>query len=159
MKTIPLQLPTARRILYVEEHEDSREMLVLILERAGYAMSTATSIADAWSVTRREHFDLYILDSRFSDGSGVDLCRQIRAFDPNTPILFYSSSAYPADIDAGLAAGAQRYLTKPMGIYTIQQTIAAMLTEKKPVQVALERAPSKRLGIEAYGFSSVAVRA
>jgi DNA-binding response OmpR family regulator len=137
MKALALEPATRRRILYIEDHKDSREMLILMLETAGYAMSAATSIADGLSLVKREHFDLYILDSRFSDGSGVDLCRQIRAFDPVTPIIFYSSSAYPCDIAAGLSAGAQEYLIKPMGIYTITQTIARLLSVAENVPFLL----------------------
>jgi DNA-binding response OmpR family regulator len=144
MKTIAFEDAPPGRILYIEDDKDSREMLVLMLEDAGYAMSTATSVADGLSLARLERFDLYILDSRFADGSGVDLCRQIRAFDPLTPIIFYSSSAYPADIATGLSAGAQEYLLKPMGIYTIIQTIAELLTVAKIAPVAAQKKPSRQ---------------
>jgi DNA-binding response OmpR family regulator len=128
MKPIAFECATPRRLLYVEDHQDSREMLVVILENAGYKVMTAGSMTEGLDKIRREHYDLIILDSRFADGSGVDLCLQIRVFDPLTPIIFFSGSAYPSDIAAGLAAGAQQYLTKPMGLYTICQTIAGLLT-------------------------------
>lgn len=136
---------TPGRLLYVEDHADSREMLVLILENAGYKMTTANSMTEGLSVLKRERFDLIILDSRFADGSGVDLCRQIRVFDPLTPIIFYSSLAYPSDIVDGLAAGAQQYLTKPMGVYTISQTIAELLTTVKTPRVGLQCLGSERI--------------
>jgi DNA-binding response OmpR family regulator len=134
MKTIASDYAPPRRILYVEEDDDSREMLALTLERAGYAVSTAGSVADGLSLTRRERFDLYILDNTYNDSSAVNLCRQIRDDDPIIPIIFYSSSAYPSDIKAGIAAGAQDYLTQPMGIYTITQTIAGLLTSPEGAQ-------------------------
>jgi DNA-binding response OmpR family regulator len=148
IKTIASDYAPPRRILYVENHKDSREMLALTLERAGYAVSTADSVADGLNLTRREHFDLIILDSRFTDGSGLDLCRQIRAFDTVIPIIFYSSSAYPSDIAAGLAAGAQQFLIKPLGIYTITQTIAEMLTEAKVTPVLLPEGVSMKDDME-----------
>ena len=122
-----------KRILYIENHEDSREMLAVMLERAGYEVVTATNVANGLSLARLERFDLHILDSIFSDGTGVDLCRQICAFDPDTPISFYSSAAYESDIKAGMAAGAQCYLTKPAGIFILEQTIAELLA--RPVVV------------------------
>jgi DNA-binding response OmpR family regulator len=137
MKTRAFGYTTPKRILYIEDDKDSREMLVILLEGAGYTMSTATSISEGLRVARPECFDLYILDSRFAGGSGVDLCRQIRAFDPVTPIIFYSSSAYSTDIADGLSAGAQEYLIKPMGIYTIIETIAEVLSEAKNAPVLL----------------------
>jgi DNA-binding response OmpR family regulator len=45
---------------------------------------------------------LYILDCWSPDKSGVELCRAIREFDPHTPILFYSATAYAKDIQEGL---------------------------------------------------------
>jgi DNA-binding response OmpR family regulator len=155
MKTKVSKGTTARRILYVEDHKDSREMLVLMLDNAGYAMSTATLMAEGLSLAIREPFDLFILDSGFADGSGLDLCRQIRAFDPLTPIIFYSSLAYPTDIAAGLAAGAQEYLIKPMGIYTITQTIAELLIEAKNAPVDPQSEPSKQQENQAHHLSFI----
>jgi DNA-binding response OmpR family regulator len=137
LKTISREFAPPSRILYIEDDQDSREMLVWMLKKAGYALRTATSVAEGCSIAKFETFDLIILDVRFNDGSGIDLCRQIRVFDPFTPIIFYSGSAYPSDIAAGLAAGAQQYLTKPMGIYTINQNIAEMLAEAQYVPVSL----------------------
>ena len=117
-----------KRILYIENHEDSRAMLAIMLGNDGYEVVTATTVANGLSLARLERFDLYILDSRFNDGTGLELCLQIRAFDPETPIIFYSSAAYASDIEAGMAAGAQKYLTKPGGIEIIEQTIAELLT-------------------------------
>jgi len=116
-----------KQILYVEEQEDSRLMLTWLLERKGYQVATASTPAEALRLARLQWFDLYILETRFPDVSGVELCRQIRAFDSQTPILFYSSAAYSKDIAAGLAAGAQRYLVKPMDIYIIEEVITGML--------------------------------
>jgi DNA-binding response OmpR family regulator len=53
------------------------------------------------------------LDNRLTDISGVEICRQIRRFDKQTPIVFYSGSAYPKDKKEGLEAGANDYLVKP----------------------------------------------
>jgi DNA-binding response OmpR family regulator len=114
------------RILYIENVEDSREMLALMLSDAGYKVATAT---DGLSLAMIKQFDLYILGSRFPDGTGVDLCRRIRAFDPGTPILFFSSAAYESDIKAGMDAGAQDYLTQPAGIYVIEQSITELLAD------------------------------
>jgi DNA-binding response OmpR family regulator len=152
MKPRAFECATPRRLLYVEDHEDSREMLVLMLENTGYKMSTASSMAEGLRLIKHERFDLIILDSRLADGSGVDLCRQIRVFDPLTPIVFYSSAVYPSDIAAGLAAGAQQYLTKPMGIYTIVQTIGELLTEAKSAQLEGQYSPNQENEARKFSF-------
>ncbi len=115
-----------KRILYVEDYKDSRDMLAMILGSAGYEVATAANVTDGSSLSRSEPFDMFVLDSRFPDGTGIDLCRRLRASHPYTPIIFYSTAAYASDIEAGLAAGAQKYLVQPTGIYEIEQTIAGL---------------------------------
>jgi DNA-binding response OmpR family regulator len=102
-------------------------MLAALLKYFGYDVASVKTMTDGMSMARLERFDLLILESRFTDGTGVELCRQIRAFDRETPIIFYSSAAYDFDIKAGIDAGAQHYLTKPTGIDTIEQAIRGLL--------------------------------
>ena len=127
MTTTPLVSPARKRILYIEDHEDSRYMLTVMLEYDGYEVVTASSVVEGLTLAMLEQFDLYVLDSRFKDGTGIDLCTKLRAFHPDIPIIFYSSAAFEQDIEAGIAAGAQRYLIKPEGVYVIEQTIAGLL--------------------------------
>lgn len=123
------------RILYVENHEDSREMLAVTLSHAGYKVATAATVTDGLSLASLKQFDLYILGSRFTDGNGIDLCRRIRALDTDIPILFYSSDAYESDIKAGMAAGARDYLTQPNGIDVIEQIIVGLLADTVKTRV------------------------
>jgi DNA-binding response OmpR family regulator len=101
------------RILYIEDHEDTRDFVTLILEQQNYEVITAGTMATGVGLATKEHFDLYLLDSRLPDGSGTDLCRKLRSFDPLTPILFYSAAAYEVDRKGAMECGAQGYLTKP----------------------------------------------
>lgn len=100
-------------ILYVEDHEDTRDLIQLILQQLGYAVTTVDTIADAQAMITQEIFDLYLLDSRLPDGSGVDLCKQLRVAGRQTPIVFYSAAAYEVDRDTAIRSGAQGYLVKP----------------------------------------------
>jgi two-component system phosphate regulon response regulator PhoB len=101
------------RILYIEDHEDIRDMVTIVLEQQNYEVITAATMAGGVGLATKEHFDLYLLDSRLPDGSGVDLCRELRSFDQRTPILFYSAAAYEVDKKIALDCGAQGYLIKP----------------------------------------------
>jgi DNA-binding response OmpR family regulator len=101
------------RVLYIEDHEDTRELVTLVLSQKSYEVVTGSTIKSGVALAGSQHFDLYLLDSWLPDGSGLDLCRQIRAFDPATPILFYSAAAYEIDRDQALNCGAQAYLIKP----------------------------------------------
>ena len=109
-KDIPRNAP---RVLYIEDHEDTRELVTLVLEQKSFEVVTGATIASGVALAGSQKFDLYLLDSWLPDGSGLDLCKQIRQFDTATPILFYSAAAYEIDRDQALKSGAQAYLVKP----------------------------------------------
>jgi two-component system, OmpR family, response regulator len=101
------------RVLYIEDHDDTRELVTLVLEQKSYEVVTGSTIKSGIDLASSQNFDLYLLDSWLPDGSGLDLCRQIREFDKATPIVFYSAAAYQIDRDEALDSGAQAYLVKP----------------------------------------------
>src|SRR5215213_6743295 len=116
-------LESGCHILFVEDDEDTREMVCLVLQGDGYKVTCAPTISEALQLAKQERFDLYLLDSRLPDGTGVKLCELIRCFDNLTPIVFYSGNAYEADIRKALASGAQEYLVKPCSTVKLEQTI------------------------------------
>jgi DNA-binding response OmpR family regulator len=115
------------RDLYVEEHVESCELLVLWLSGSGYEVVPANSIADGLSLARNEIFDVYLLSSWFADGTGPDLCRAIRLFDSSTPVIFYSALTRDRDLEAAMNAGAQAYLIKPDDLDKIEPTIRHLI--------------------------------
>jgi DNA-binding response OmpR family regulator len=111
------------RILYVEEHAESCELLTLWLSGSGYEVVSANTLSDGLRLAKNETFVAYILSGRYIDGTGLDLCRQIRLFDSNTPIIFYSALARDSDLVAAVNAGSQAYLIKPNDFEQIESTI------------------------------------
>jgi len=103
----------ARRILCADDNEDTCFMLAALLGQAGCEATAARTVSDALRLAGDGGFDLYVLDNKFPDGSGAELCRSIRRFDPLTPVLFYSGAAFDSDREESLAAGAQEYVAKP----------------------------------------------
>ena len=116
---------TAKRILCVEDHADTCELLRCLL--SDYQVITVSTLAEAWQVAQSEPVELYVLDSRLPDGTGLELCRQIRASDPHTRIVFCSADAREAAEQQALAAGAQAYLTKPCEPEILRQTAGQLL--------------------------------
>ena len=107
---VPSILP---RVLCVDDDEDSRLMLITLLRHELIEAKAVGTAVQAMSSIQTEHFDLYLLDSRLPDLDGFALCRRIRDFDPETPILFFSGAAYEADKKRGIEAGANAYVIKP----------------------------------------------
>jgi DNA-binding response OmpR family regulator len=112
-----------KQVLCSDDHEDTRALMALWLDLCGYKVTTAGSLAETLPLTEKGGFDLLLLDGWYVDGFGLDLCKQIRRFDARTPIIFLSALAFQSDIEKGLAAGAQAYLTKPFDFDELGQTI------------------------------------
>ncbi len=108
-----MQNINAPRVLYIEDHEDTRELVTLVLEQKRIEVVTGSTIQSGVALAGSQRFDLYLLDSWLPDGSGLELCRLIREFDKATPILFYSAAAYEMDRAEAIKSGAQAYLIKP----------------------------------------------
>ena len=111
------------RILLVEDHDDTREFLVVLLAHSKYQVETASTISDALKLVETHPFSLFIFDSLLPDGSGVELCRRVRKFNQQTPIIFYSGLAFETDIRNALGAGAQAYLVKPVDLTELIEAI------------------------------------
>ena len=104
---------TRPRVLCVDDDEDSRVMLTTLLTLALIEVKAVGTAAQALSSIQTERFDLYLLDARLPDLDGFELCRRMRDFDPDTPILFFSGAAYADDKQRGIEAGADAYVIKP----------------------------------------------
>jgi CheY-like chemotaxis protein len=101
------------RILHVEDDQDTRTLVAVIMETEGWEVVSVDNAKAALGVAAGGGFDLYLLDNWMEGDADNALCRAIRALDPHTPILFYSGAVFPADIETALASGAQGYLEKP----------------------------------------------
>ncbi|MDT7542208.1 MAG: hypothetical protein QOE33_2112 [Acidobacteriota bacterium] len=103
---------TKPRILFVDDHEDTRVVILTWLGVIGYEVRAAEGASEAVKMAREERFDLYLLDSRFADSTGKELCEKLREFDPDTPIIFYSGET-PARLKESMECDAQGYVIKP----------------------------------------------
>ena len=119
--------PLRRCILCIDNDLDTCLMMQTFLGLEGFEVKTAISIAEGLNEARKGHFDLYLLDFEFPDGTGPELCQQIRAFDSATPVIFCSGSAYPSQRDQAMRAGAGAYLVKPLNFEFLLRTIAKSL--------------------------------
>lgn len=100
-------------ILFVDDSPDMRALVEVILQRAGFRVSTAETTAGALQLAQSEQFDALLLDYWMPDSTGVELCRRIRTFDQITPILICSGAVSQAEKEAAISAGAQGYVNKP----------------------------------------------
>lgn len=96
------------------------------LEAEGYRVSAADSVAAARKLLLEGPPDLAVLDVLLPDGSGLDLCRELRAITP-VPVLFLTSLSDRKQVVDGLRAGGDDYLTKPYHLEELTARVEALL--------------------------------
>lgn len=111
-----------RRILLVEDHQDSADMLAQLLVLHDYDVSVARSIEEAVSVADQGAFDLVISDIRLPDGSGLDLLPRLKS---NHPIRGIAISGFGTEQDRRRSreAGYETHLTKPVDVSVLLDAI------------------------------------
>jgi DNA-binding response OmpR family regulator len=113
-------------LLFIEDDDAIRLALRLALEDEGYTVVEAVNGAEGLLAFRRQEIDLVLLDLRLPDMSGFDVCRALRA-DSIVPIIMITAQTDTHDMVAGLEAGADDYVTKPVVPKELAARIRALL--------------------------------
>jgi two-component system response regulator RegX3 len=141
-----------RTILLVEDEESITTPLAEALERDGFHAEVAHTAADALERGRTLRPDLVLLDLMLPDGSGLDVCRELRA-SSSVPIIILSARGEEADRVVGLELGADDYVVKPFSAREVIARIRAVLRRtaapaaaaQGPVEIGTVRLdPAKR---------------
>src|SRR5438270_9517198 len=106
---------TSRRILVVDDEDNIGRSLRMILEREGYQVNSVHSAAELRAFPERVRMDLFLLDVRLPDASGIDLLRELQAAEIPAPVIMISGHATIADAVEATRAGAFDFLEKPLG--------------------------------------------
>jgi DNA-binding response OmpR family regulator len=113
-------------LLFIEDDDGIRLALSLALEDEGYSVREAANGTDGLVAFEAHAPDLVLLDLRLPDMSGFDVCRQIRA-KSIVPIIIITAQTDTHDMVAGLEAGADDYVTKPVVPKELAARIRALL--------------------------------
>jgi DNA-binding response OmpR family regulator len=122
-----------RTVLLVEDEESITVPLSEALEREGFDASIASTAAEALSLAREVDPDLVLLDVGLPDGSGLDVCRELRR-ESHVPIIMVTARGDEADRIVGLELGADDYVTKPFSAREVVARMRAVLrrAESRP---------------------------
>jgi PAS domain S-box-containing protein len=123
--TQPLTAPAPKRILLVEDHSVTAEVLQRILTGRGHRVTTASTASAALRLVESEDFDLLICDIGLPDASGLDVVRAARERAPGIAAIAVTGFGMEEDIAASKAAGFDAHLTKPINIQTLETAIGA----------------------------------
>ncbi|HMF57155.1 MAG TPA: response regulator [Pyrinomonadaceae bacterium] len=103
----------SKEILFVEDTSDTRDLVEFSLEHEGFRVVGVRTADEGITQARNNSFALILLDIGLPDKDGLELCREIRSFDRQTPILLYTAYADLLDEEEAARAGAQGCLRKP----------------------------------------------
>ncbi|HSB65274.1 MAG TPA: response regulator transcription factor [Anaerolineales bacterium] len=123
---------TSHSILIIDDEPNLRRSLGLILQRAGYIITTASNAAEAIHLLQAGAYDLTFLDIKLPDQNGIQLLPRLRELYPDMPILILTAHATLDTAIEAVRLGARDYLLKPIDPETILSRVEEILKEAKP---------------------------
>lgn len=126
------------RLLLVEDDVRIQRMLRMGLEEEGFMLDIAGSVAEARSASAGNAFDAVLLDVRLPDGSGFDVCAELRRAYPTLPILMLTALDDVPHRIQGLETGADDYVSKPFSFDELLARIRALLRRSRVVPHLVE---------------------
>ncbi len=119
-------------ILIVDDNPANRDIFEARLAAHGYEIYTANDGDEALTLAREKHPDLILLDVMMPKLDGIEVCRRLKGDTslPFMPIILVTAKTDPKDVVAGLEAGADEYLTKPVDQAALVARVKSMLRIK-----------------------------
>ncbi len=111
------------RVLVVDGDEAVRNLMVKILEKAGYQVLTSSRGKQAMEIVANDGVDVVLADVKIADGNGYDLLREMKAKWPQVAVIMMTAFADSYTIKDALLAGADEYVTKPFKSYEVTTVI------------------------------------
>src|SRR5512143_2893643 len=133
---------TPPRILIFDDNPETVDILRTRLVHDGYEIVTARDGEEALATARETQPDLVLLDIMMPGMDGIEVCRRLRADRslPFMPIIMVTAKSDSKDVVAGLEAGGDEYLTKPVDHAALVARVKSMLRIKDLQDTACEQA-------------------
>ena len=109
------------KILVVEDDLVLGAGLCFELDSSGYVTVAAYNCQKARQLLKEDHFELVIMDVNLPDGTGFELCREVKKEQPDLPVIFLTANDLEQDVLTGFDLGAEDYITKPFNIRILKR--------------------------------------
>ncbi|HZM68729.1 MAG TPA: sigma-54 dependent transcriptional regulator [Candidatus Cryosericum sp.] len=119
------------RILIVDDEAGMRDFLSILLRKEGYGVSAAESSEKAVDLVARGEFDLVISDISMPGLSGIEVLRQARTSNPDTPVILITAYASTESAVEALKLGAYDYLIKPFDVEELKNVVHNALEKRR----------------------------
>ncbi len=111
------------RVLIADYIPDTREILMIGLQRAGFEVIQAENGAVALRMVETEKPDILLLDLRLPEVDGLAVLKQLRARGAHPPIIIMTASNHPVELERARAAGADAYILKPFRLAEVVSVV------------------------------------
>ena len=115
------------KILLLEDDVSLIDGLVYSLERNGFSLDVVRTVKDAENYLSKHEYDLLLLDVTLPDGTGFEVCEQMRKIGSDVPIIFLTAADEEINVIRGLDSGGDDYITKPFKLGELCSRIKALL--------------------------------
>jgi two-component system, NtrC family, response regulator PilR len=119
------------KILVVDDEQSLRDVLSIMLKRAGYAVTSVADGEEAIEQVQKEIFDLVITDLRMPKVDGMEVLRAVKSTSPETVVLIITAFATADSAVEAMKQGAYDYLTKPFQVDEVQLIIRNALEKRR----------------------------
>ena len=143
------------KILVIEDEPDIRRNLEYNLSREGFSVSAAASISEANTLLATTDYNLILLDLMLPDGSGLDICKSIKANSDteSIPIIILTAKDDEVDKVVGFELGADDYVTKPFSVRELILRVKAVLkrgSKKKEIVEVVRKFGDLKIDVDSH---------
>jgi two-component system, OmpR family, response regulator len=118
---------TGALVLVVDDEDMVNELLVAALQFHGFSVCSAANGTDAMRIVEKDRPNLVVLDVNLPDFDGFEVCRRMRAYGHDVPVIFLTARNESAAMQVGFEQGGDDYLTKPFRVDELVMRIRAIL--------------------------------
>ncbi|MDT5060500.1 MAG: hypothetical protein QOH63_959 [Acidobacteriota bacterium] len=126
--------PLSPRILIIDDDSTNCELIKLMLQISNpdYEITSVSTPEEGLRLAAARRFDLYVLDYRLREISGIEVCHALRHTHADTRIMFFTGEAHERERQEAMQAGADAYLVKPNNLKNLTETVKRLLGMHQP---------------------------
>ena len=128
-----------KKLLVVDDDTDIRELLEFDLSQSGYDVDTAKDGLEGLQKAISNNYDLVLLDVMMPKMNGFDVCKNIRVYKPNIPILLLTAKGTITDKTDGFNSGADDYIVKPFDVQEVLLRVRVLLRRNSSAEAPQSR--------------------
>ncbi|MDD3852228.1 MAG: response regulator transcription factor [Syntrophomonadaceae bacterium] len=134
------------KVLVVDDEESLLRLISYNLSKEGFVILTARDGNEAWGLIEKDQPDIIVLDLMLPGKDGLELCRDLRKSNIDTPIIMLTARDEEIDKVLGLELGADDYMTKPFSVRELAARVKAILRRKNSISISEKEDAELRIG-------------